>query len=57
MKEFEAKTANVIRDGKSMEIDRSELVPGDLVKLAVGQKIPADCRIIEFSSRTFRTDE
>eukprot|EP00486_Rosalina_sp_Unknown_P001317 CAMPEP_0201569188 /NCGR_PEP_ID=MMETSP0190_2-20130828/10729_1 /ASSEMBLY_ACC=CAM_ASM_000263 /TAXON_ID=37353 /ORGANISM="Rosalina sp." /LENGTH=840 /DNA_ID=CAMNT_0047991231 /DNA_START=76 /DNA_END=2595 /DNA_ORIENTATION=+ len=57
LKEFEAKSANVIRDGKSMTIDRGDLVPGDLVKLAVGQKIPADCRIIEFSSRTFRTDE
>ncbi len=32
-------------------------MPGDLVKLAVGEKIPADVRIISFTSRTFQTDE
>eukprot|EP01084_Bolivina_argentea_P146660 256731_1 len=57
LKEFEAKQANVIRDGKHTVIDRGALVPGDLVRLAVGEKIPADCRIVEISSRTFRTDE
>ena len=41
LKEFEAKNANVIRNGKLQTVDRAELVPGDLVKLAVGEKIPA----------------
>eukprot|EP00485_Elphidium_margaritaceum_P001438 CAMPEP_0202704156 /NCGR_PEP_ID=MMETSP1385-20130828/16893_1 /ASSEMBLY_ACC=CAM_ASM_000861 /TAXON_ID=933848 /ORGANISM="Elphidium margaritaceum" /LENGTH=1015 /DNA_ID=CAMNT_0049362121 /DNA_START=63 /DNA_END=3113 /DNA_ORIENTATION=- len=57
LKEFEAKSATVIRDGKTSTIDRHELVPGDLVKLAVGEKIPADVRVVSFSSRTFRADE
>lgn len=57
LKEFEAKNANVIRNGKLQTVDRAELVPGDLVKLAVGEKIPADCRIVSVTSRTFRCDE
>eukprot|EP01083_Nonionella_stella_P279131 949558_1 len=57
LKEFEAKRATVIRNGKSSNIDPQDLVPGDLVKLIVGEKIPADCRIISFNSRTFQTDE
>lgn len=57
LKEFEARTAIVIRDGEKNEIDRSELVPGDLVVLNVGEKIPADCRIISINSRTFQSDE
>merc|ERR1719464_2082573 len=51
LKEFEAKNANVIRNGKVQTVDCGDLVPGDLVQLAVGQKIPADCRFVSMSSR------
>lgn len=37
----------VIRDGKKTEIDSSKLVPGDVVFLDTGSKIPSDLRIIE----------
>lgn len=37
----------VIREGKEKEIESSLLVPGDLVTLKAGAKIPADVRIIE----------
>merc|ERR1719464_733286 len=57
LKEFEAKNATVIRAGITSVINKAELVPGDLVKLSVGEKVPADCRIVSFSSRTFRCDE
>jgi P-type Mg2+ transporter len=40
-------TATVIRDSAPREIAVSELVPGDLVKLAAGDMIPGDVRIIE----------
>ena len=40
-------TAHVMRDGKLTEINVSEVVPGDIVKLAAGDIIPADIRIIE----------
>lgn len=41
-----APTARVLRDGVRREIPAEELVPGDVVFLAAGDKIPADCRII-----------
>ncbi len=37
----------VIRDGKQIEIDAKYLVPGDIVVLQIGDKVPADLRLIE----------
>ncbi|KAL0251380.1 hypothetical protein GEMRC1_000593 [Eukaryota sp. GEM-RC1] len=37
----------VKRDGQRVEIDAVELVPGDIVYLTTGQRVPADCRILE----------
>ena len=39
--------AKVLRDGKKTEIDATHLVPGDIILLETGDKIPADARIIE----------
>jgi len=39
--------AHVIRDGTGSEIPAAELVPGDLVVLAAGARVPADGRIVE----------
>jgi len=39
--------ATVKRDGKWSTIDASYLVPGDLVLLASGTAVPADCRIVK----------
>lgn len=39
-------TATVIRNGKQSDIDSVGLVPGDLVVLQAGNKIPADLRLI-----------
>ncbi len=40
-------TTTVIRDGQRQEIEVSELVPGDLVLLSAGEKVPGDGTIIE----------
>ena len=40
-------TAQVIRDGQGHEIPAAELVPGDLVVLAAGARVPADGRVVE----------
>jgi sodium/potassium-transporting ATPase subunit alpha len=38
---------NVRRDGQVEEVDAADLAPGDVVLLAEGAKVPADCRILE----------
>jgi magnesium-transporting ATPase (P-type) len=38
--------AYVLRDGEDHEIDATELVPGDVVLLEAGCKVPADVRLI-----------
>jgi P-type Ca2+ transporter type 2C len=38
--------ANVLRDGDEQEIDAAELVPGDIVLLESGNKVPADVRLL-----------
>ena len=47
LKKMAAPKAFVIRDGKEKEILTRDIVPGDIILLNVGQKIPADARIIE----------
>jgi calcium-translocating P-type ATPase len=42
-----APTAQVIRDGKKTTIAASELVPGDVVVIRRGDKVPADLRLCE----------
>lgn len=43
-------TARVIRNGVSKNINGEELVPGDIVLLESGNKIPADMRLFEVNS-------
>lgn len=41
-----ALTATVLRDGQWQEVPKSELVVGDIVALAGGDLVPADCRLL-----------
>ena len=47
LKKYLSLKAKVIRNGEIIEIDAKELVPGDIVILEEGVKIPADGRLIE----------
>lgn len=47
--------ANVIRGGSLGKINGEELVPGDIVELKAGDKVPADIRIL--TSNNLRSDE
>ena len=47
--------AVVLREGKKRSVDTKELVPGDLVNLAVGDVVPADIRLLEADE--FQTNE
>lgn len=40
----------VIRNGHKTIIDQKDLVPGDIVVLTAGDKIPADCRLFELNN-------
>jgi sodium/potassium uptake antiporter P-type ATPase alpha subunit len=41
-----AETAWVLRDGELREIKGNEIVPGDVVKVKAGEKVPADVRVL-----------
>jgi len=41
------RTAFVWRDGSAHEIDARDIVPGDIIMLRAGSKVPADARLIE----------
>ena len=47
---LQAKTATVIRDGVEIEIETEEVVPGDIVLVRPGEKIPVDGVLTEGSS-------
>ena len=55
LKKMTSPTASVLRDGKEVRIPAVELVPGDIILLYTGDKIPADGRLIE--AFTMKTDE
>jgi P-type Ca2+ transporter type 2C len=40
-------TCTVLRDGRQIEIERVDLVPGDIVALEIGDQVPADLRLVE----------
>ena len=46
LKKMTTPTARVIRDGKVMVCSSEEIVPGDIITLEAGDKVPADARII-----------
>jgi len=47
LREMAAPSATVIRDGREERIPARDLVPGDLILLATGDKVPADARLTE----------
>lgn len=55
LKRMAAPLTSVLRGGKEVEIPARELVPGDIVLLKTGDRIPADGRLIE--AVNLRTDE
>jgi len=55
LKQFAETSATVMRDGKEIVIRDVEVVPGDIIILQEGEKVPADARII--FSNTLKIDE
>ncbi|WVZ06743.1 hypothetical protein V8G54_020089 [Vigna mungo] len=58
LKEIQSEHAMVIREGtKIPSLPAKDLVPGDIVELKVGDKVPADMRVVELISSTLRLEQ
>ncbi|XP_026101235.1 sarcoplasmic/endoplasmic reticulum calcium ATPase 1-like isoform X2 [Carassius auratus] len=59
LKEYEPELGKVYRsDRKSVQMIKArEIVPGDIVEVSVGDKVPADIRITAIRSTTLRVDQ
>ncbi|KAI7744294.1 hypothetical protein M8C21_031072, partial [Ambrosia artemisiifolia] len=58
LKEIQSEQATVIRNGrKHSGLPAKELVPGDIVELRVGDKVPADMRVLNLVSSTLRLEQ
>ncbi|KAG1678953.1 hypothetical protein FOA52_013016 [Chlamydomonas sp. UWO 241] len=57
LKSYEAESAAVLRAGTRLLVATSDLVPGDVVELAVGTKVPADIRLVSISGCVLDVDQ
>ncbi|KAJ5625970.1 hypothetical protein N7510_002279 [Penicillium lagena] len=57
LQEYSANEAKVVRDGKAKRVKAEDLVPGDVIQIAVGDRVPADCRLLAIHSNSFRVDQ
>ena len=47
LRKMAAPTATALRDGEELEVPAQHMVPGDIVLLQAGDRVPADVRLIE----------
>jgi Ca2+-transporting ATPase len=52
LKELQVEKATTIRNGQLLIIEAKQLVPGDIIRLGQGDKVPADARIIDSNNVT-----
>ncbi|GAV75333.1 E1-E2_ATPase domain-containing protein/Cation_ATPase_C domain-containing protein/Cation_ATPase_N domain-containing protein/Hydrolase domain-containing protein [Cephalotus follicularis] len=58
LKEMQCESSKVLRDGSLVpELPARELVPGDIVELRVGDKVPADMRVAALKTSTLRVEQ
>lgn len=57
LQEYSANEAKVIRDGAVKRIKADDLVPGDVISVTIGDRIPADCRVLSIQSNSFHVDQ
>lgn len=47
LKRMTSPSATILRDGREVKVAANEIVPGDIIVLYTGDKVPADARVIE----------
>lgn len=57
LQEYSPDEAKVIRNGKLYRIHAKDLVPGDIIDISIGDRIPADCRLLRIKSNNFRVEQ
>ncbi|KAL8433162.1 hypothetical protein Efla_002353 [Eimeria flavescens] len=57
LKQLQPQQARVCRSGEWRCVSAASLVPGDLVDLRCGDKVPADCRVIQLKTASFRVEQ
>lgn len=57
LKRYEASKAAVLRNSIWREVLPSDLVPGDIISLSTGSKVPADCRVCKLQTAVFSVDQ
>eukprot|EP00918_Siedleckia_nematoides_P053959 GHVU01117916.1.p1 GENE.GHVU01117916.1~~GHVU01117916.1.p1 ORF type:complete len:1010 (+),score=272.33 GHVU01117916.1:859-3888(+) len=57
LKELQPEHARVLRDSKWHQIATADLVPGDVVDMRVGDRVPADIRIAKLLTTSFRLEQ
>ncbi|MFL5539921.1 MAG: cation-translocating P-type ATPase [Longimicrobiaceae bacterium] len=55
LRQLEVPRATVVREGRRREVEAAELVPGDLIVVEAGTRIPADARLL--SAAELQADE
>ncbi|OQR98970.1 calcium-transporting ATPase 1, endoplasmic reticulum-type [Achlya hypogyna] len=57
LKNLQPENARVLRNGHMQTIPARELVPGDIVEVRVGDKVPADMRLISLKTTAMRAEQ
>jgi Ca2+-transporting ATPase len=50
LKKMIMSTSRVVRNGQEQEVPSEEIVPGDIVVLRIGERVPADCIVLDESN-------
>lgn len=57
LKKLQPELARVLRNGDWATVPAQDLVPGDIVEIRVGDKVPADLRVLKLKSVSLRTEQ
>jgi len=57
LKKLQPDASLVLRDGRWQTIEAVDLVPGDICEVRVGDKVPADLRVVQLKTTTVRVEQ